>query len=54
MLMLGKSLLDLQKVEDVEEIYTQINNITAIELQDIANEMFNEQSLSMLTFLPKL
>lgn len=54
MLMLGKSLLDLQKVEDVEEIYKKINSITATELQDIANEMFEEKSLSMLTFLPKV
>lgn len=54
MLMLGKSLLDLQKVEDVEEIYKKINGITATELQDIANEMFEEKSLSMLTFLPKV
>lgn len=53
MLMLGKSLLDLQKVEEIEEVYKKINNITAAELQDIANEMFDEKSLSMLTFLPK-
>ncbi len=53
MLMLGKSLLDLQKVEDIEEVYKKINGITAVELQDIANEMFDEKSLSMLTFLPK-
>lgn len=53
MLMLGKSLLDLQKVEDIEEIYKKINDITATELQDIANEMFDEKSLSMLTFMPK-
>lgn len=53
MLMLGKSLLDLQSVEEVDEIFKKIKAIKASELQDIANEMFEEKELSMLTFLPK-
>lgn len=53
MLMLGKSLLDLQRIEETEEIFKSINNIKASTLQDIANEMFEEKKLSILTFSPK-
>lgn len=53
MLMMGKSLLDLQKIEDIEDIYKKIKAINATELQDIANEMFKEDTLSILTFKPK-
>lgn len=53
MLMMGKSLLDLDKIEDIDDIYRRIKGIKAAELQDIANEMFNLNDLSILTFKPK-
>lgn len=53
MLMLGKSLLDLDRVDDLDQIFAKVEAITAEELQDIANEMFATESLSTLAFLPK-
>lgn len=53
MLMMGKSLLDLDKIEDIDDIYRKIQAIKAAELQDIANEMFSLNDLSILTFKPK-
>ena len=53
MLMMGKSLLDLGKIEDIVDIYKKIKEIKASELQDIANEMFEVDNLSVLTFKPK-
>ena len=40
MLMMGKSLLDLDKIDSLEAIFDQIRQTTAAELQEIANEMF--------------
>ena len=53
MLMLGKSLLDLDRVDDLDAIFAKIDAITAEELQDLAQEMFDPTQLSLLTFLPK-
>lgn len=53
MLMMGKSILDLNKIHSLEEVFNRIKIITAKELQNIANEMFDEKRLSFLTFLPK-
>jgi predicted Zn-dependent peptidase len=53
MLMLAKSILDLEKVEPLEEIFNEIKSTTSLELCDIANELFQEDSLSRLIFLPE-
>jgi predicted Zn-dependent peptidase len=53
MLMMGKSILDLDKIQSLDEIFTRIRKIKSAELMDIANEMFDEKNLSVLTFLPK-
>lgn len=53
MLMMGKSMLDLDKIDSLDYIFDTINKVTAAELQDIANEMFNEDQLSQLIFLPQ-
>jgi predicted Zn-dependent peptidase len=53
MLMMAKSLLDTGKVDSLPEIFTEIEQITALQLQEIAQEMFNEQNFSYLTFLPE-
>lgn len=53
MLMMGKSMLDLGRIESLDSIFERIKKITAIELADIANEMFDQQALSYLTFIPK-
>ncbi len=53
MLMMAKSLLDTGKVDSLPEIFAEIEEITSAQLQEIAQEMFNEQSFSYLTFLPE-
>jgi predicted Zn-dependent peptidase len=50
--MMGKSLLDLEKIDSLDEIFKQIKNIKAIDLQDIANEMFVSTEMSYLKFIP--
>ncbi|MDH5415342.1 MAG: insulinase family protein, partial [Flavobacteriaceae bacterium] len=53
MLMMGKSLLDLGKIEPLDDIFHQIDNIDASDLLALANEMFEEDTLSTLIFSPK-
>ena len=53
MLMMAKSLLDTGKVDSLAEIFAEIHDITSIQLQDIAQEMFNPENFSYLTFLPE-
>ncbi len=53
MLMLGRSLLDKDKIESIDEIFKQIKNISATELMDIANEVWAEENLSILTYSTK-
>lgn len=53
MLMMGKSILDLEKIDDLESIFDRIRKISASELQDIANDRLQESQLSHLTFLPE-
>ncbi|MCA6073999.1 M16 family metallopeptidase [Fulvivirga sedimenti] len=53
MLMMAKSILDLNRVDSLEEIFDEIRNITASDLMDIANEIFAPAQLSELIFLPE-
>lgn len=52
MLMMGKSMLDLGKIEPLNEIFEKIRSISSEELWDVANEMFQEESLSRLVYVP--
>jgi predicted Zn-dependent peptidase len=52
MMMLGKSILDLEKVESLNEIFDQIRRITAAQLQEVANEILPEDKLSYLNYIP--
>jgi predicted Zn-dependent peptidase len=53
MQMMAKSLLDMERIDSLEEIFSQIDEVSALKLQDLANEMFDEKQLSSLTFLPE-
>jgi predicted Zn-dependent peptidase len=50
MLMMAKSILDMDKVEAISQIFTEIDLITPETLQDLANEMFNKDALSTLIY----
>ena len=52
MLMMGKSLLDIEKIDSLDEIFKQIKNVKAVDLQHIANEMFVSSEMSYLKFIP--
>lgn len=53
MQMMGKSILDLGRLERLDGIFDDIRRTTAVQLQDIANEMFVEDQLSVLTYVPE-
>ncbi len=53
MSLLGRSLLDLGRVESIEEVFAQIRRITTKELLEIANEVLAEDGLSGLMFVPE-
>ncbi len=53
MLMMAKSILDTGKVDSLQEIFAEIDAVTAPQLQDIAQEMFDESQWSTLTFVPE-
>ena len=53
MLMMGKSILDSNEVESLEVIFENIRNITASDLMEVANEMFQEDDLSIFRYLPE-
>ena len=52
MLMMGKSMLDLNAIQSIDEIFKEIADISSSKLRDIANETLEEKNLSILTFLP--
>lgn len=53
MLAMGRSLLDHYELESLETLYEKITKITATELQEIAQEMLQEDALSMLSYIPE-
>ncbi|PWD99244.1 M16 family metallopeptidase [Marinilabilia rubra] len=50
MLNIGKSFLLYNKVDSLEDIYKKIDNLTAMNLLEIANEIFDEKQLSYLIY----
>jgi predicted Zn-dependent peptidase len=53
MQLLGKSTLDLGRVEPLSEIFTRIENVTASQLRELANEVLAEDNLSILQYVPE-
>lgn len=52
MLMMAKSMLDLERIDPIEQIFAEINEIRATDLAEIANEIFATSRMSELIFLP--
>jgi predicted Zn-dependent peptidase len=52
MLMMAKSILDIDRVERLRDIFAEIQAVTAGQLQDLANEFLDESQFSYLTFMP--
>lgn len=53
MLMMAKSLLDIDRVEPLTDIFRDIRAITARQLQEVAVDMLHEQQFSTLFFIPE-
>jgi predicted Zn-dependent peptidase len=53
MLMMGKSLLDIGRIDTLPEIFSQIRSTSAEQLRDLANEMLDETQWSELLYLPE-
>lgn len=49
---MAKSLIDFELVDSLEEIFARINAVTADELMDIANEIFDNSRMATLLFEP--
>lgn len=52
MMMMARNLLDQGHVTSLEEIFERVKSTTALQLQELANEMFNEKRLSYLIMEP--
>lgn len=48
MLMMARSILDMEKIDSLEELFTQTDAVSASQLMEIANEIFDESQLSLL------
>jgi predicted Zn-dependent peptidase len=53
MQLMGKSWLDLGRMESLDEIFTSIRAVDAVKLADLANRFFDEDNFSRLIFEPK-
>lgn len=53
MLMMGRSVLDFGRVPTLEEVFDKIEEPSALKLQDIAQDVFDEKKMSFLTMVPK-
>jgi len=52
MMMMARNLLDLGRITSLEEIFERVKNTSAVELQALANEMFDEEKMSQLIMQP--
>jgi hypothetical protein len=52
MIMMAKNLLDQGHVTSLEEIFERVKSTSALKLQELANEMFDERKLSYLIMEP--
>ncbi len=52
MVMMARNLLDLEKITSLEEIFERVKKTSALDLQALANEMYNEDKMSTLIMQP--
>ncbi len=53
MQLMGKSWLDLGRIESLDEVFKKIRGVDAMKLADLANRFFNEDDFSTIIFNPK-
>ncbi len=52
MVMLARTLLDLDRITSLEEVFERVRKTTALDLQSLANEMFDDDKMSQLIMHP--
>ena len=52
LMMMGKSLLDLNRIDSLNDVFDQIRRIKAVDLIAVANDLLREDNLSFLNYLP--
>jgi len=50
---MAKSLVDFNHVDTLPQLFEKINNVTASQLLEISNEIFDESKMMTLLFEPK-
>ena len=50
---MAKSLIDFNCVDTLPQLFEKINNVTAEQLREISNEIFDESKMITLLFEPK-
>jgi len=53
MQMMGRSQLDFGKIESLSTVVKSIEDVSAKELQELANEFLKERNFTSLTYLPE-
>ncbi len=53
MMMMARNLLDLGKVQSMEEIFARVQQTSAMDLLKMANEMLDAEKMSHLIMEPK-
>ena len=49
---MAKSLIDYDRIDDLQTVFNKIQQVSTSEIADIANEMLDESNLSALSFYP--
>ena len=49
----AKNLLDYGRIIELKEVFNQIDRVSSDEVLEIAQEIFSEENLSSLSFLPE-
>lgn len=52
MIMMGRAVIDHDRVPSLSEVFEKIDNVDSLSLQSVANEMFEETKLSYLFMEP--
>jgi predicted Zn-dependent peptidase len=53
MMMMGRSVLDYNRVASIEEVFEKIQRVSPAKIQHVANDIFNEKLLSQLIIKPQ-
>lgn len=53
MLMMAKSLLDMDKIQSLDSVFEKIDKITGAQLQELAIKCLQRDEMSILTYVPK-